>query len=187
MRDDDGLISITRYVLEGPMMTNDYLRELRYLGVTARLKRLSDALSTSIKELYRSQGFDIEPSWHLVFLYVKRHPETTVTQLADALKLSQPAMTKMLDRMAKRGYLRIRQDGADGRRRCISLSSLALARLPEFERVWGAGENSIRELLAESDALLQGLEQIEDKLQHQSFAQRVTDRLGDCNRERQDA
>ena len=168
-------------------MTTDYLRELHYLGVTARLKRLSDALTTSIRELYLSQELDIEPSWHLVFLYLKDHPATAVTRLADALHLSQPATTKMIDRMAKRGYLRISLDAADARRRCVSLSTLALARLPEFKRVWAAGENAVQELLSESDELLQGLEDIEGELQRRSFAQRVTDRLSNRTQERKNS
>ena len=35
-------------------MKKDFLKELEYLGITARLKRLSDAMSYSIKSLYKS-------------------------------------------------------------------------------------------------------------------------------------
>ena len=93
----------------------------------------------------------------------------------------------MIDRMAKRGYLRISLDAADARRRCVSLSTLALARLPEFKRVWAAGENAVQELLSESDVLLQGLEELEGKLQRRSFAQRVTDRLSSRTQERKES
>lgn len=48
-------------------MEIDFLVGLEYLGVTARIKRLSDTFFYSIKELYKQLGITIEPSWHLVF------------------------------------------------------------------------------------------------------------------------
>ena len=50
-------------------MENDFLGELKYLGITARLKRLSDNISTNIKELYKEKDLDIKPSWHLIFYF----------------------------------------------------------------------------------------------------------------------
>lgn len=52
-------------------METDFLVGLEYLGVTARIKRLSDTFFYSIKELYKQLGITIEPSWHLVFLILK--------------------------------------------------------------------------------------------------------------------
>ncbi len=43
-------------------MEQDFLKELEFLGVTARIKRLSDSLFYSIKGLYASENIDLEPS-----------------------------------------------------------------------------------------------------------------------------
>ena len=53
------------------MIKNDFLSEIRYAGLTSRLKRLSDLLLYSTKNFYKSVEIDIEPNWHLVFLLLK--------------------------------------------------------------------------------------------------------------------
>ena len=81
-------------------MDADYLKTLGHLGVTARIKRLSDTLFYSIRELYRQLGVDMEPSWHLVFLILKQEGKVTMQELSNQLHLSKPAVTKMIKKMA---------------------------------------------------------------------------------------
>lgn len=159
-------------------LSGDFLQDLDHLGVTARLKRLSDTLSASIKELYRSQGVDIEPSWHLVFLYLKEHGSATMTDIATSLRLSQPAMTKMLERMVARGYLEVERDAADGRRKNVRLSARARRRLPRLERIWAAGRATVREILGSDPAFLAQLAEFESRIAKKSFEERTMERLG---------
>lgn len=153
-------------------MENDFLKDLEFLGVTARLKRLSDALSASIKEYYRANEIDIEPSWHLVLLFLKDGP-ASLKQIADALHLSQPATTKMVQRMIARGYLDAVRHKADRREKNIRLSAKASRRLPKFERVWAAGQAAVRGILVSNCAFLANLEAFENEIGAQSFAQRA--------------
>jgi len=160
-------------------MKNDYLRELGHLGVTARLKRLSDVLTCSIKDLYKAIGLDIEPSWHLVFLMLKSEERCTMKEIADAFQMSQPAVTKMIARMMKKGYVTIARDRSDGRKRVLRLSRKAKLRLPKFERIWHAGQDSIREILASNKDFLGNLEKLEKELDRKSFAERAMERVDD--------
>lgn len=160
-------------------MGHDFLRDLEYLGVTARLKRLSDILTANIKELYRENRVDIEPSWHLVFLFLKQRTSATMTEMAAALQLSQPAMTKMLSRMIDRGYLNVVGDDADSRKKNIRLSARARKRLPRFERIWAAGQASIREILGTDTAFFVQLERFETQIRAKSFAERAMEHLDD--------
>jgi DNA-binding MarR family transcriptional regulator len=159
-------------------MPGDFLEELGHLGVTARIKRLSDALTAGIKELYRAEGVDIEPSWHLVFLFLKDRRSATLTEIADSLRLSQPAMTKMIRRMHDRGYLIVARDRADTRKRNVRLSVRARRRLPRFERIWAAGRASIGEILAEDAAFSEGLAAFESRIREKSFDERAAAHLG---------
>ena len=158
-------------------MSNDYLVELGFLGVTARLKRLSDKISKSIKELYTQNGVDIEPSWHLVFLYLSSNPACTMSGLADALRLSQPALTKIVKRMVKKGYLEIDRDLQDGRRKILSLSSKAALQLPVFEAIWAAGRMAVRDILEGNDVFLEALVDFENEIEVRDFRQRATEHL----------
>lgn len=158
-------------------ITNDFLRELGHLGVTARLKRLSDSISYSIRYLYQEQGLDIEPSWHLIFLLLEEQETSTMTEIATALQYSQAAITKILGKMKAKGYLEFSMDPADQRRKLIRLSAKAQERLPQFKKVWAAGQQSIAEMLEGNRAFLQGLTAFENQQQQLAFANRTLKKL----------
>lgn len=158
-------------------MEKDFLKELEYLGITARLKRLSDSMSYSIKSLYKKEGLDIEPSWHLVMLYLKKHETATMKDIAEAFNYSQPAITKMMKKMVNRGFLLLESDATDARKKKISLSPKAQQELPQFEIIWQAGQNAIRNMLLENEGFLLALEQMEMANQQASFEERVYQEL----------
>ena len=158
-------------------MQDDFLSELEFLGVTARLKRLSDTLSESIRELYRENDVDIEPSWHLILLYLQRHGHATVTQIARALRISQPAVTKVIHRMIARGYLDAVQDPADARKRNLRLTEEAVTRLPHLEGIWAAGQAAVREILGSKTTFLQSLSAFEAQVRRRGFKDRASDHL----------
>lgn len=158
-------------------MQNDFLKELEYLGITARLKRVSDSLSYNIRALYEAEGLDIEPGWHLVFLILEKHGTLTMTELADAFELSQPAATKMISRMKSKGYVNIQPGGTDGRKKHLVLSEKAMNELPRFRTVWDAGQLSVRDMLRGNDEFLTALEKFEQELKNKSFKARALDHL----------
>jgi len=88
-------------------MKNDFLKELGYLGIIARLKRVSDSIFYSIREVYKLENMDIEPNWHLVFLILKKHKTRTMTEIAESFHLSQPAIVKIINKMRNKGYIDI--------------------------------------------------------------------------------
>ncbi len=158
-------------------MRNDYLKELKYLGVTARLKRLSDILSVSIKELYLANDVEIEPSWHLLLLYLQREKESTMTEIADAFRFSQPAITKMITRMVKKGYIDVKKDESDSRKKILKLSAKAKNNMPKFELIWNAGQKTIKEVLKTNSQFLKNLENFELQIYEKSFKERASEKL----------
>lgn len=158
-------------------MDENFLRELEYLGITARLKRMSDSLSYSIKELYKAENVDIEPSWHLVFLILKKHTTRTMTEVSEAFNISQPAMVRMIDKIARKGYIDIIEDKTDRRKKQLRLSKKALKKLPEFERIWDAGQKSIRDILKGNEEFFNTLEKFEKQLDKTDFKERALNHL----------
>lgn len=158
-------------------MERDFLKELEFLGVTARLKRLSDNLSYSIKELYKQNEMDIEPSWHLVILILKQKGSSTMSEIAELLQLSQAAATKMLNKMTQKGYLDTVKDTKDSRKKMIQLSDKAKQELPKFEKVWNAGQKSIRDILNSNTAFLDNLAKFEQEVKVESFQSRAMEHL----------
>ena len=138
-------------------MKNDFLKELGHLGLIARLKRSSDAILYSIREMYKSENLDIEPNWHLVFLILKKHKTRTMTEIAEAFQLSQPAIVKIINKMKEKGYIDCKEDAKDNRKRQLKLSQKAINQLPGFEKIWSAGKASLKEMLEGNEEFLDHL------------------------------
>lgn len=156
---------------------NDYLRELGHLGMIARLKRLSDSMLYSIREVYKKNGFDIEPNWHFVFLSLKKHETRTMSELADSFGLSQPATVKIINKMKMKEYVDFVTDSNDGRKRQLRLTAKAKSELPKFEEVWNSGQRSIGQLLEQNESFMNILDRLEDQLKEKSFDKRITENL----------
>ncbi|MBT33425.1 MAG: hypothetical protein CMO01_27500 [Thalassobius sp.] len=158
-------------------MNQDFLRELEFLGVTARIKRLSDSLFYSIKELYAIEGIDIEPSWHLVFLILKEEEKISMIELARKLNISKPALTKMINKMAQKEYVAIQPDETDNRKKLVCLSEKAHNMLPKFERVWDAGQKAVQQMLEDNAHFMSALKEFEKQHFEKSFKDRVVEQL----------
>ncbi len=158
-------------------MKNDFLKELGYLGLISRLKRLSDSILYSIRDLYKLENIDIEPNWHLVFLILKKHKTRTMSEIAESFHLSQPAIVKIINKMKKKGYIDIVKDTYDNRKRQLQLSQKAISELPRFEKIWHAGQESIKEILEANQAFLDLLENFEQQIEQKGFKERVLKHL----------
>lgn len=158
-------------------MDNDFLKEVGYYGVTARLKRLSDTLLYSAKDLYNSEELGIEPNWHLVFLILKKYKKRTMSQIAETFHLSQTAIIKIINKMKEKGYLEVLPDAQDKRKQQLQLSEKALKELPRLEKLWDAGHQSIVDLLADSPDFLESLEKLEQKVREANFKERTLENL----------
>lgn len=160
-------------------MENDFLVEMGYPGLTGRLKRLNDLFVYQTREFYKSRNLEIEPNWHMIFLLLQKQEEMTVTEIAEALHLSHPAIVKLTKKMKKKGYLESSQDPEDSRKNQLRLSAKAKRELPELERLWQAGNRAIEELLNNSSELLKNLEVVEKNMSRSDFKERMEKILDD--------
>ncbi len=158
-------------------MEKDFLVDLKYLGITARLKRINDTISASIKEMYKIEGTDIEPSWHLVFLILKKHKMLSMSEIAFAFNTSLPATFKMIDKMRKKGYVKIEKDKSDTRKKHVSLTKKSYKELPKLEKIWDAGQKSIEEILKNNKSFLTSLGKFENEIVRKGFNERVVEKL----------
>lgn len=151
-------------------MREDFIKELKFVGFTARIKRLSDSLLYDARKVYETNNMEIEPNWHLVFLLLKDKRRLTVTEMAKDLGFSHPALIKITKQMKYRGYLVTNTDITDKRCQILELSKKGLEMLPEFEERWKRFRIATAELVGEK--LLNELTLLEQRLKEQSFFER---------------
>lgn len=156
---------------------NDFLKELDFLGVTARIKRLNDSFNHGIRELYRSQGLDIEPSWHLVLIIIKNEGSVNLVEVANRLHISQPAVTKLVNNIIDKGYIEKMNDPQDSRAKRIKLSDTGKKEFPKWETVWEAGQKAVREMLQENVHFITSLTLLEEANSVEAFQDRAKSHL----------
>lgn len=153
-------------------MDSDFLIEMEYAGLTGRLKRLSDSFMYSTKQFYRAQGLEIEPNWHVIFLLLKKHGNLTIMEIAEALKLSHPAIVQLVEKMKKKGYIDSLRDPEDQRKHRLTLSEKAKSKLPELETFWDAGNKALQEITNHRKIIFEELEILEKNLGEEDFRSR---------------
>ena len=158
---------------------NDFLKEIKYLGITARIKRLNDALTYSIKDLYRLQNMDIEPSWHLILLLLKKEKQLSLVELSKQLQISQPAITKVIKKMIIKGYVKQTISISDNRVKIIELTAKSNQAFPKWEKIWDAGQKAVAEILEGNERFFEVFEAFENENAKQSFKERTQRLLSD--------
>lgn len=114
----------------------DYLKSLQLIGVTARIKRISDTLMHDARRVYNYLDLPIEPNWHLVFLLLKKEQRLSVTEISTALGFSHPAIINIIKKMKASGYVTSTTDPEDSRKQIILLTGKAYKELPNLEAEW---------------------------------------------------
>ncbi|MEO9870036.1 MarR family winged helix-turn-helix transcriptional regulator [Ekhidna sp.] len=159
-------------------MQYDFVNELGYLGLSVRLKRLSDAMVHSGRQMYKSLDLDIEPNWFLIFRLLQKYNQLSVTEIAAKLHFSHPSIITMINKMETAGYLNSSVDKSDSRKTNFTLSKKAEENLPRFEEIWTAGTEGVRKLFPEENNFMDQLEALEIHYSQKDFKTRTLNELG---------
>jgi len=158
-------------------MESDFLRDLEYLGLSTRFKRISDKLLYGAKDLYKSEGLEIAPNWYLIFYILKERKTITMSEIAELTQLSQAAIIKIINKMKAKGYLVTTTDTNDSRKQQLHLSKKALKELPKLEKIWEAGRKTIRDLVNDDPVFLEKFKELELREQQMGFKERTLGHL----------
>ncbi|MBL4715159.1 MAG: MarR family transcriptional regulator [Bacteroidetes bacterium] len=158
------------------MRKNDFVKELGYLGFTMRLKRISDAMMHEGRRLYSHLDVDIEPNWYVIFKLLKSRGAMSVTEISESIMMAHPSVITITNKMMDAGYLISEKDENDSRKRVLDLSVRASKKLPEYEKIWEAGESGVEKALEGLNAL-EFISILEDKFFSKGFMQRTIEQL----------
>ena len=156
----------------------DLIKQLGPLAFASRLKRLSERLQKDASLIYKDHSVDIEARWFPVLYILKQESSMSVTALAEALRLTHPAINQIAGDMARRGLINSKKDRRDERRRLLSLSAKGRKALRDVDKIWKEISYETRQILkiAGSDVLT-ALENIENSLDEKSMYERISARL----------
>ncbi|WP_428035323.1 bifunctional helix-turn-helix transcriptional regulator/GNAT family N-acetyltransferase [Amphritea sp.] len=148
----------------------DYMKSFGSLSLGSRLKRLSDRLVQDVNQLYQSQGIQLNPTFFPLFNILHQQGSMTVTEAAERLGVSHPAISKIARKMQQEGWLSKTADPADDRRQLLALTAKSESLLEQIAPVWTAIQSYLDALIgAQQHPILESLTEFETLLQQQGF------------------
>jgi DNA-binding MarR family transcriptional regulator len=100
----------------------DVVKELGYLSLGTRLKRLGERLQAQTQVVLESAGVELPAGHFPVLAALDRLGALSVGELTEALGVSQPGVTRLLDKLETDGLVRSTQSLEDRRVRTIELT-----------------------------------------------------------------
>lgn len=153
----------------------DLISERGLLFLGSRLKRLAERLQGDVAEMPRRAGLSIQPGQCAFLATLDHYGPLTVGELAEAMQISQPAVTRTMSRLLTMGLIEVAHAHRDQRHKTISLSSAGRAALLRSKLlVWPQVEAAVSEMLEGlAGPLLEQIGVIEARLSARPLSQRT--------------
>lgn len=147
-------------------MTPDIVRDLGHLTLGTRLKRLGERLQAQTQALLEASAIDLPAAHCPVLAALDRLGPLSVGELTRALGVTQPGVTRMLDRLEADGWVLSRSEAGDRRVRTLALTDAGQDLIARARRVaWPKIEAAVAEACAgPPGTLLARLAALEDAL-----------------------
>lgn len=158
----------------------DLVHRLGPLAFASRLKRLSDRLYRDISRVYAELDVDFEARWFLVLYLLSEESPLGVTEVAERLGLTHPAVNQIVAAMSRHGLIRSKKDRHDERRRLLALTARGVRLSEHLSPVWQVVSEQTESVLTQSGIdCLAALDKIERLLDAQDMYERVTTALSE--------
>lgn len=147
-------------------MTTDIVRELGHLTLGTRLKRLGERLQAQTEVLLVEADIGLPASHCPLLAALDRLGPLSVGELAQAIGISQPGISRMLENLQSDGLVASRRPAGDKRLRAIELTKAGRELVARSKRLaWPRVESAVADACADaSGSLLEQLSALEEAL-----------------------
>src|SRR6266702_1765167 len=147
-------------------MIEDVVKELGYLTLGTRLKRLGERLQAQTQVVLEHADVAIPASHFPLLAALERLGAMNVGELTEAVGMSQPGVTRLLDKLEAEGLVRSTQLADDRRVRTIALTKSGRQLILRSQRtVWPMIEAAVADACAgPARPLLAALAALEEAL-----------------------
>jgi DNA-binding MarR family transcriptional regulator len=159
----------------------DVVRALGYLCLGTRLKRIGELVQADTQRIMESLDVTLQAGQYPLLAAIDRLGPLSIGELAEALGVTQPGVTRAAGLLAEAGYLTARREKGDQRIRRLSLTEAGEALIARSKQeIWPLIEATVREACDRLEGdLLDRLNQLEDALQQKPLHRRALDKEGD--------
>lgn len=156
-------------------MAEDIVRTFGYLTLGSRFRRIGERLQAETQQIIDQSGISIPAGQCPMLAAIGRNEAMTIGDLAEAVGISQPGVTRTISQLVTQGLVEMRTSEEDQRRKLVSLTPAGRDFVEYAHReIWPKIEIAVRDLCAElSGPLLDQLAGIEDGLSEKSLRERI--------------
>lgn len=147
-------------------MIEDVVKQLGHLTLGTRFKRIAEQLQAQTQEVLAEVGIDVPAAQLPALAALDRLGPLSVGDLAGALGVSQPGVTRLLGKLEAAGLVEAAQPQGDRRVRAMRLSATGASLMRRAKRVaWPRVEGAVADACSRlAGPLLAQLEALEDAL-----------------------
>ena len=156
----------------------EYQNEALPVGLGTLLRALLAQLEPAVEQAYAQCDPLMRSRYYPVMRALLSDGQATVGEIAQAVGVSQPAMTQTIRQMVQDDLLEVKL-GEDRRARLVTLSERGIEAVASLRPVWAAVSQASATLAAEADIdLVTTLERALAALGEKDFTTRIADAQG---------
>lgn len=153
------------------------IEELGELFLGTRLKRLSDSLYDEVDKVYARHNIQLSSRVTAVIFLLYQDGDAAITEIAEALGITHPAVNQMSKKLHQQGYVDTRPDPNDERRRLLSLTETGQQLVQQLIPIWENLQYCLDDMLKASEhQLLPAVLNLEHQSQQLALSERIVAR-----------
>lgn len=158
-------------------MTEDIVRALGYLCLGARLRRLGEQVQADTQRIMDQLDAPLQAGQYPLLAAIDRLGPLSIGELAEALGVTQPGVTRAANLLTEAGLLRAHKSKDDLRLRKLSLTEAGEALIARSKaEIWPTIEAAVRAVCDTLEGrLIEQIDGLEDALQEKSIYRRALD------------
>jgi DNA-binding MarR family transcriptional regulator len=156
-------------------LVEDVVGSLGYLTLGTRLRRIGERLQADTQQIIDEAQLPIQTAQYPILAAIDRAGPLTVGELAQAVGISQPGITRTVSQLMELGYVDMQPAAEDQRRKLVSLTAKGQDIIELSKRtVWPRVERAVAGLCGDLDGpLLEQLAAVEAGLAEASLSRRA--------------
>ena len=161
-------------------MVEDIVKRKGYLTLGSRLRRIGERLQAETQRVMDRHNVPIQANQYPLLGALDENGPISVNELAEALGVSQPGVTRNIGQLEKQGIVAVAHGRNDRRIRVVSLTETGrdIVRRGRSQ-VWPLLESCIADIMSDaSGPLLEQLDHLENGLGEASFLKRIAELEG---------